>query len=97
LRSLTNFNSYIDSISKSKAIEARILKFYVAEKANTKSKKFFSFTVELPEIAHKDLSMSEEQAQKLIDNIVEVLNKKYLESKTFKTKHGKTFEADQPT
>lgn len=78
MKSLTNFNSYIDSISQSKPTEAKLLKFYIAEKTNLKSKKFFSFTVELPQITAGESDMPEEKAKKLVDNIIEVLNKKFV-------------------
>lgn len=45
LRSLTNFNSYIDAINQGKPIEGKLLKFYLSEKTNLKSKKFFSFSI----------------------------------------------------
>lgn len=48
MRSLKNFNAYIDSINQEKPIEGKLLKFYIAEKTNNKSKRFFSFTLELP-------------------------------------------------
>ena len=45
LRSLKNFNSYLDAINQEKPIEGKLLKFYISEKTNNKSRKFFSFNL----------------------------------------------------
>ena len=78
LRSLTNFNAYIDAINQRKPIEGKLLKFYLSEKANLKSKRFYSFAIELPSIEAQQAEMPEEKVKKLVDNIVEVLNRKFL-------------------
>lgn len=52
--SLKNFNEYIDAINQERSIEGKLLKFYISEKTNHKSKKFYSFNLELPDIqSHK--------------------------------------------
>ena len=58
------------------------MKFFLSEKTNLKSKKFYSFVIELPTLdnSHQE-EISEENRKKLVDNIVEVLNRKFLESK----------------
>lgn len=54
MRSLKNFNEYIDAINQERSIEGKLLKFYISEKTNHKSKKFYSFNLELPDIqSHK--------------------------------------------
>ena len=76
-RSLTNLNAYIDAINQAKPIEGKLLKFYLAQKTILKCKKFFSFSIELPEIGISEASMQEDKAKRLVDNIVEVLNQKF--------------------
>ena len=53
LRSLTNFNAYIDAINQRKPIEGKQLKFFLSEKTNLKSKKFYSFVIELPTLDNR--------------------------------------------
>jgi hypothetical protein len=81
LRSLKNFNSYLDAINQEKAIEGKLLKFYISEKTNHKSRKFFSFNLELPELNSQQVVLNEEKAGKLIDDIVNALNSKFQESR----------------
>jgi hypothetical protein len=78
MRSLKNFNEYIDAINQEKSIEGKLLKFYISEKTNHKSKKFYSFNIELPEI--QTAKMNEEKAQRLLDDIVNALNTKFNEA-----------------
>ena len=78
MRSLKNFNEYIDAINQEKSIEGKLLKFYISEKTNHKSKKFYSFNLELPEI--QTSKMNEEKAQRLLDDIVNALNTKFNEA-----------------
>ncbi len=81
LRSLKNFNSYLDAINQEKPIEGKMLKFYISEKTNHKSRKFFSFNIELPELNSEQVRLTEEKAAKLIDDIVNALNSKFKESR----------------
>lgn len=53
------------------------MKFYISEKTNNKSRKFFSFNLELPELNSEQAKMDEEKAGKLIDDIVNALNNKF--------------------
>jgi hypothetical protein len=58
-----------------------MLKFYISEKTNNKSRKFFSFNIELPELNSEQVRLTEEKAGKLIDDIVNALNSKFKESR----------------
>ena len=81
MRSLKNLNGYIDAVSQLKQIEGKLLRFYVAEKSNNKSKKYYSFEVELPEVNAK-VFQDAKQAAQLISNITDVLNSKFMESRS---------------
>ena len=59
-------------------MEAKLLKFYVSEKSNMKSKKYFAFEVELPEVA---TGASEQTHSKMLGNVIEILNTKFLETR----------------
>jgi hypothetical protein len=80
MRSLKNLNAYIDALSQLKTIEGKLLKFYVAEKSNNKSKKYYAFEVELPEIDAR-VFQDTKQATQLMTNITDVLNSKFMESR----------------
>lgn len=77
MRSLKNLNAYIDAVSQLKQIEGKLLRFYVAEKSNNKSKKYYSFEVELPQVETK-IFQDVKQANQLITNITDVLNAKFM-------------------
>lgn len=64
-------------MNQQKQIEGKLLKFYIAEKTNKKSKKFYAFEVELPPIKS---DLEEAKVNKLVDSIVEVLNNKFNEA-----------------
>lgn len=71
----------MDSINQEKPIDGKLLKFYISEKTNNKSRKFFSFTLELPPLDAQQAKMDESRAGKLIDDIVNALNGKFRESR----------------
>lgn len=62
-------------------MEAKLLKFYVSEKSNMKSKKYFAFEVELPEVK---VGTTEDVNSKVLNNMIEVLNTKFLETRVMK-------------
>lgn len=73
------------------------MKFYISEKTNNKSRKFFSFNLELPELNSEQAKMDEDKAGKLIDDIVNALNNKFKESRGIlegKKKDKVVIEAD---
>jgi hypothetical protein len=47
LRSLKILNSYLDNLSQNKGVQEQRLKFYIADKANKKAKKYYFFDVNL--------------------------------------------------
>ena len=47
LRSLKILNSYLDNLSQNKGVQEQRLKFYIADKANRKAKKYYFFDVNL--------------------------------------------------
>jgi len=58
------------------------LKFYISEKTNNKSRKFFSFNLELPELNAQQVVLTDAKAERLIDDIVTALNTKFKESRS---------------
>jgi hypothetical protein len=93
LRSLGNLNSYIDSVSQLRPTEARLLRFYIAEKSNQKSKRYYSFEVELPAV-QRDQGIDSSKAGQLMNHVAETLNAKFMESRGIRNPHLR--KKDQP-
>jgi hypothetical protein len=82
-----------DSVSQLRPTEARLLRFYIAEKSNQKSKRYYSFEVELPAV-QRDQGIDSSKAGQLMNHVAETLNAKFMESRGIRNPHLR--KKDQP-
>lgn len=47
MRSIKLLNNYLDNLSQNKGVSEQKLKFYIAEKSNKKSRKYYFFDINL--------------------------------------------------
>ncbi|CAK74469.1 unnamed protein product (macronuclear) [Paramecium tetraurelia] len=88
-RSLKILNNYFDAVSQNERTEPQELVFYMAEKQNTKARKFLPFTIVLDAYLGKD---QQGAIDKVTTQIREQINQKYQEiRKDFTEKHANPF------
>ncbi|CAD8084439.1 unnamed protein product [Paramecium primaurelia] len=88
-RSLKILNNYFDAVSQNERTEPQELVFYMAEKQNTKARKFLPFTIVLDAYLGKD---QQGAIDKVTTQIREQINQKYQEiRKDFEEKHANPF------